>query len=98
MNTASFTGFLSTILWIVLIYYALKFLFRLFAPILFKVAVQKAEKSFNEKSRQFYEQQNQYSGSTESNHKTAQSKSEININDLREKKKIGEYIDFEEIK
>jgi len=98
MNTASFTGFLSTILWIVLFYYAFKFLFRLLAPLLFKVAVQKVEKNFNEKAKQFYEQQNQYTETAQNQANASHEKTEINVHNLREKKKVGEYIDFEEIK
>jgi hypothetical protein len=97
MNTASFTGFLNTLLWIVLIYYAFKFLFRLIGPYLLKFAVQKAEQSFTDRARQFYEQQNQNSDSSQTYKNKSNNKSEINVNDLREKNKVGEYIDFEEI-
>jgi hypothetical protein len=97
MNTASFTGFLNTLIWIVLFYYAFKFLFRLLAPFLVKFAVQKAEKSFNDRAKQFYDQQTQYSDSSQTYKNKSSHKSEININDLREKNKVGEYIDFEEV-
>jgi len=97
MDTASFTGFLSTLIWIVLFYYAFKFLFRLFGPILVKKAVQKAQKGFTDRADQFYEQQKRYSGSSQANHNQSNHKSEINIKDLREKNKVGEYIDFEEV-
>lgn len=97
MNTASFTGFLNTLLWIVLFYYAFKFLFRLLGPFFIKLAVQKAEKTFNNHAKQFYEQQTQYSDSSQTYENKSNHKSEINVNDLREKKKVGEYIDFEEV-
>lgn len=100
MDRADFSGFLKTIVWLVLIYYAIKFLFRLLGPFLLQKAVQKVEKNFNEKAKDFYNQtQNQYSGSNSQSYSANSntSKSDINVNDLREKKKVGEYIDYEEL-
>lgn len=96
MNTASLAGFLNTLIWIVLFYYAFKFLFRLLAPVLVKFAVQKAEKTFNDRAKGFYDEQKEYSNTSQTYNKSTP-KSEININDLREKNKVGEYIDFEEV-
>jgi Domain of unknown function (DUF4834) len=87
MDTASFTGFLKTIVILILIYYALKVAFRLFAPMLMQQAVKKAGQSFYEQQqqnmRQQYQQQQQPNTTTSDK--------------PREKKKVGEYIDFEEI-
>nr|WP_317631052.1 DUF4834 family protein [uncultured Flavobacterium sp.] len=99
MDRADFSGFLKTIVWLVLIY-AIKFLFRFLGPFLLQKAVQKVEKNFNEKAKDFYNQtQNQYSGSNSQSYSANSntSKSDINVNDLREKKKVGEYIDYEEL-
>lgn len=90
METASFTGLVRTLLWIVFIYYVLKFLMRLLAPYLFQQVVKKAEENFRSQQQNY--QQNYSQQNTQQN--TQQStQSEM----PREKKKIGEYIDFEEI-
>ena len=91
METASFTGLLKTLLCIVFIYYVLKFLMRLLAPYLFQQVVKKAEQNFKQQQQQYQQsQQQQYSQQNQ------QSKSKNEM--PREKKKVGEYIDFEEIK
>lgn len=86
METASFTGLLRTLLWIIFIYYALKFLMRLLAPYLFQQVVKKAEENFRQQQQNY---QQQYSQQTQQQN----TKNEM----PREKKKVGEYIDFEEI-
>lgn len=82
MVEASFTGILRTIAIMILVYYAVKFLLRLFAPVIVQQVVKKAEQNF-------YQQQQQYS------------QQQHNTNDKQdkaaEKKKVGEYIDYEEI-
>lgn len=90
METASFTGLLKTLLWIVFIYYVLKFLMRLLAPYLFQQVVKKAEQNFRQQQQYQQSQQQQYSQQNQ----TPRSGNEM----PREKKKVGEYIDFEEIK
>jgi hypothetical protein len=101
MDKADISGFFRTVIWMVLIYYAIKYLFRLLGPFLLQKAVHKVEKNFQEKARDFYSQAgNQYNeGYSQQQKQTSEqnSKSEINVNDLREKKKVGEYIDFEEL-
>ena len=89
METASFTGLLKTLLWIVFIYYVLKFLMRLLAPYLFQQVVKKAEQNFRQQQQYQQSQQQQYSQQTQQQ----TTKKEM----PREKKKVGEYIDFEEI-
>lgn len=87
MQTASMTGFFRMILEIIIFYYVIKFLAKLFLPMLVKKAVEKAGEKF---------QQNQ-------NHNTQfdNSENEIIINKKSDKpketKKVGEYVDFEEI-
>lgn len=93
METASFNGFIKTILYIVLFYYAFKFLARLFLPMLVKKVVQKAGQNFQQQYTYQNQQHNQYQQTT---------KDEIIIDTAkstkpRETKKVGEYVDYEEI-
>lgn len=92
MDHASFAGTLKVICYIILFYYIFKFLARLFFPVLVKKAVQKAAQNF--------EQQRQYQGYQSA--RTSNNDEIIyNANKTdkpRETKKVGEYIDFEEIK
>jgi len=83
MYTASFMGFLKTIAILIIIYYAIRFLFRMFAPVLVNQVVKKAQQSF-------YEQQQSHQQAQQQSYTDTSSKP-------REKKKVGEYIDFEEI-
>ncbi|WP_159799968.1 DUF4834 family protein [Flavobacterium sp. MK4S-17] len=85
METASFTGVLKTIAILFLIYYAVKFLFRLLAPVIVQQVVKKAEQSFHQQ-----QQYNQQQYNTQNNYSQPAQKPQ-------EKKKVGEYIDFEEI-
>lgn len=82
MQEASVPGFIKTLLWIIAIYYILKFLARLFFPIMMRKVVQKAEEQF----KQQYQNQHDYTTSQ-------QSKSDK----PKETKKVGEYIDYEEV-
>ena len=82
---ASAWGFVRTLLIIILCYYAFKFLMRIFAPILMQKAVSKMQQKMQEQYRQQQEQQQD---------KTSQSQQSM----PKEKKKVGEYIDYEEIK
>lgn len=82
MQTASFVGFFRTLLIIVLIYYVIKFLARLFMPILLRKMVQKAEQNFKQHTNQ------QQEPSTASKSKFENPKT---------KKQVGEYIDYEEV-
>ena len=82
MQTASFSGFVEMIIEIMIFYYVVKFLMRLFMPIIVKKVVDKAGENF-----QSY--QNKQT-SNQSNQNTANTKS-------KESKKVGEYVDFEEI-
>ena len=90
-ETASFNGFLRTLLYIVAFYYIFKFLARIFFPILVKKAVEKAGEQF--------QQQQQYQSNQ--NYQTSSKDEIINNNPKsdkpRETKKVGEYVDYEEI-
>jgi len=75
---------LRTILIIIAVYYAGKFLMRIFAPILMKYAANKMEKKVKEQFGQ---------------HQTQQEKQTPKepIHKKKSTKKVGDYIDFEEI-
>lgn len=86
MQTASFTGFIEMIFEIILFFYVIKFLAKLFLPILAKKLVQKAQGNFEKhQNNEFINNQN--------DEFTSNSKSDR----PQETKKIGEYVDFEEI-
>lgn len=87
METASFSGFIKILFYFIAFYYVFKFLARLFLPVLVKKVVEKAGQNF--------QQQHQYTQSYSN-------KEEV-ILDItktskpRETKKVGDYVDFEEI-
>lgn len=90
METASFNGFLKTLVYIVAFYYIFKFLARIFLPIVVKKVVDKAGQNF----------QQQYQNA-QTTHNTS-NRDEIVIDTTnaakpRETKKVGEYVDFEEL-
>ena len=84
---ASFAGFIETLCYILFFYYVLKFLARLFLPFMVKKVVDKAGQNFQQ---QYQNQQN---------HNNTQDSNPLNSTDSkpRENKKVGEYVDFEEI-
>jgi hypothetical protein len=81
MEMASGSSLLRTLAIIILSYYLFKFLMRIFAPIIMQKAVNKMQEQFNKQQEQ--QQQNTSSQSTQ-----FQSK---------DKEKVGDYIDYEEI-
>ncbi len=92
MQTASFSGFIKTLFYIMAFYYIFKFLAKLFLPLLLKKVVEKAGQNFQQ------QQQNYQNG----NWNTSQSNDEIiydnsNSKNPRETKKVGDYVDYEEI-
>lgn len=93
METASFNGFIKTILYIVLFYYIFKFLAKLFLPVLVKKVVQKAEQNFQQQYTHQNQQQNQYQNTNRDEIIVDTAKS----TKPRETKKVGEYVDYEEI-
>ncbi len=88
MQQASPYGFLKVILGIFAFYYIFKFLARLFLPVLAKKMVTKAHEHFE---KQINNQQQSHHQNT--NHTTVNSKTVK----PRETKKVGEYVDYEEI-
>ena len=84
---ASFTGLLRTILILIAIYYVAKFIMRLAAPYLMQYAAKKMEQKMKDQfGNAPYQNQNQ-------NQQESKPKTEI----PKSKKKVGEYVDFEEI-
>lgn len=86
METASFTGLIKALFWILFIYYALKFVMRLLAPYFLQQVVKKAEENFKQQQQNYQQQYSQ---------PNTQSSSQAEM--PKERKKVGEYIDFEEI-
>ncbi|MDT7833352.1 DUF4834 family protein [Flavobacteriaceae bacterium S356] len=90
MQQAELMGFLRTILIILFIYYLLKFLARIFAPILLKKAVN----NMQQKAQQQYNSQHQH---------TAKAKEGETVIDRKPNSQkqsdssVGEYVDFEEL-
>ena len=90
IQEASMVGLLRTILIIMLIYFGLKILTRLFAPILMKSLAKKVEKKFGQQfGNQQYQQQSKPEGEVSIDKIPRQQKSS--------NKKVGEYVDYEEI-
>lgn len=87
METASFQGLIDILLFIVIFYYAMKILARLFLPVVAKKVVEKATQQFQQQQQNYQaqNQQNQYTNQNPSNEKP------------KEKKIVGDYVDFEEI-
>ena len=91
LQTASFVGFLRTILIILLVYYGIKILTRLFAPYLLRYMSNKMQEKYGGQFQQQQQSENpkQKEGETvidkvPQQHKTSD-------------KNVGEYVDYEEI-
>lgn len=82
MQEASFTTLIKTIFWIIAIYYIVRFLARLFLPVLAKKMVEKASEQFQQQYKNAQEEQ-------ESSIKKS--------NQPQQTQKVGEYIDYEEV-
>lgn len=91
LQTASLVGVLKTLLIIVLVYYGLKLLMRILAPFLLKYAAQKMEKKFGDA----FQQAKQTKANPQDEGKTVIDS--IPQQEPSSNKKVGEYIDFEEI-
>ena len=87
---ASFTGFLRTILIILLVYYGVKILMRLFAPYFVRYMSKKMQERFG---GQFQQQQPERKGPKEGETVIDKMPQQHRTSD----KKVGEYIDYEEI-
>jgi len=86
--------FLITVLAIIAGYYVLKYVFRLLAPRMMGYAAKKTEEHLKKKFEQFAEQQNTGNTNKNSTKNTTTNKKDLKSNPT---KKVGEYIDFEEI-
>ena len=92
MQTASFTGFIKALFYMIAFYYIFRFLAKLFLPLIVKKVVQKAGESM----------QKQQKHAEDSTWKKTQSKDDVTYNSVntknpRETKKVGDYVDYEEI-
>jgi hypothetical protein len=88
------TGVLKTILFLIVLYYAWKLMFRLFFPIVIRKAAQKAQENMNDRMRNAYEQQRGGQHYQEGDiiiQKGAEKTPKVAEAD-------GEYVDFEEVK
>jgi Domain of unknown function (DUF4834) len=92
MQTASFTGFIETIFYILAFYYIFKFLAKLFLPLLVKKVVEKAGQNFQQQQQHAQDNSwNKTQSRDDVSYTTANSKNP------RETKKVGDYVDYEEI-
>ncbi|MCB4797623.1 DUF4834 family protein [Neotamlana laminarinivorans] len=91
MQYASAVGLVRTILIILLIYFGIKILSRLFTPFFLKFVAKKAEERFGGQFSQFQQQKKQ----------NPKKEGEVTIDKMPKpkssNKKVGEYVDFEEI-
>ncbi|PZD79300.1 DUF4834 domain-containing protein [Mesonia sp. K7] len=87
MQYASFAGFIKTVLIILLVYFGLKFLFRLLKPYILKFVM----KQVNQKMGERFQQQTGFNPfEQKETHSTK-------VNKENKKEKVGEYIEYEEI-
>lgn len=86
--------FLITVLAIIAGYYVLRYAFRLLAPKMMGYAAKKAESHLKKKFEQFAEQQHTGYANKDTAKKNTTNKKDLKSNPA---KKVGEYIDFEEI-
>ena len=87
---AEFMGLLRTILIIIFVYYALRFLTRLFAPVLMKRMVSKMQ----QRAEQQFNQQRQNTTSAREGETVIDKKPR---DQKQSNENVGEYVDFEEI-
>ena len=92
MQTASFSGFIEMVFFMIAFYYIFKFLARLFLPLLVKKVVEKAGQNFQEQQQR----------AQQTTWKKTSNNDEIiidtaNSKNPRETKKVGDYVDYEEI-
>jgi hypothetical protein len=89
LQYASVTGFFRTILIILLVYYGIKILSRMLAPVFFKYVSKKAEKKFGQQFGNFQ------------TNKPPEKEGETIIDKMPKtkpsNKDVGEYVDYEEI-
>lgn len=94
METANFSNFVRTIFFIIAFYYIFRFLARLFFPMLVKKAVEHAQDNMRD-------QFNQYQNAQRDPYRRQDGEITIDTSNApkpRETKKVGDYIDYEEIR
>ena len=84
METASFTGLVRVLAIIVFIYFVVRYFLKLLAPVIVQQVVKKAGENLYQQQQQYHNAQNGQAAQAEKERPSG-------------KKKIGEYIDFEEI-
>ena len=91
LQYASLLGLMKTILILVLIWYGIKIISRLFAPLLLRFVAKKAEQRFGQQFNTQQEKQNtsKKEGETTIDQSPKQNKAS--------NKNVGEYVDYEEI-
>lgn len=94
METASFSGLLETILFIFAFYYVMKFLARLFLPAMAQKMMEKASEQFQQQQEQYRQQ---HTAPTQNHASETRTEGERSGAKPKEKKIVGEYVDFEEI-
>ena len=92
MQLASFTGFIKALFYMIAFYYIFRFLAKLFLPLLVKKVVKKAGENMQKQQQQ----------AQDASWKKTQSKDEVLYNTAHAKnpcetKKVGDYVDYEEI-
>ena len=92
MQIASFTGFIKALFYMIAFYYIFRFLAKLFLPLLVKKVVEKAGEKMQKQQQQ----------AQDASWKKTQTKDEVlyntaNAKNPRETKKVGDYVDYEEI-
>ena len=93
MQEASFSGLIKAIVYMIAFYYIFKFLARIFLPVLVKKAVEKAGENFQK--QQQYSQDNSWQKTRNNNDEIINNTA--NAKNPRETKKVGDYVDYEEI-
>ncbi len=88
MQIASFTGFIKALFYMIAFYYIFRFLAKLFLPLIVKKVVEKAGQTMQQQQQDTW--------------KKTQTKEEVvyntgNTKNPRETKKVGDYVDYEEI-
>jgi hypothetical protein len=93
MQEASFTGLMKAIFYMIAFYYIFKFLAKIFLPVLVKKVVEKAGENFQR--QQQYSQNNLWQKKRTNNDDIIIDTA--NAKNPRETKKVGDYVDYEEI-
>lgn len=93
LQHASFTGLIKTILIILLVWYGIKILSRLFAPALMRYVAKKAEAKFGEQFGQQFNQKKQQQPPKKEGETVIDKVPQSNTSN----KNVGEYVDYEEI-